>query len=213
MHEFAGTGSSNLPTQVLHVSSLVLEKQAITLVWGHELHLVPRTASKNVAHCLMRKECASFHDQDREGVHCSLCLEMNGVSGRLLLPTVFPYSHLHHLPLANNMIGQLWSTEVLIVLQQVIVEQVEWGWPRMRLARLVQTTHLRLVVLTNAMLGISVGLGIRALWMWGVENKGKMIKTVIWTVISDKTSITDNTGMATVARIIDPGHGTCNPLL
>ncbi|KAG1852439.1 hypothetical protein DFJ58DRAFT_885236 [Suillus subalutaceus] len=92
MQQFAGTGSSTLWTRVLHVSSLVLEKQATALVWGCGLHLVPRTASENVAHCLMRKECASFHDQDREGVRCSLCLGMNGVS-------------------ANNMIGQPWSTE------------------------------------------------------------------------------------------------------
>lgn len=67
--------------------------------------------------------------------------------------TVFLYSHLHHLPPANNTIEQLWSAEVFIMLRQV-VGQVERGWPRMNLAKWDTCGHR---------LGVFVDLGIHTL--------------------------------------------------
>ncbi|KAG2074207.1 hypothetical protein BDR04DRAFT_1140766 [Suillus decipiens] len=70
--------------------------------------------------------------------------------------TVFLYSHLHHLPPANNTIEQPWSTEILTSCC------VERGWPRMRLVKLDTWGHR---------LGVSVDLGTHTSWMWGVENE------------------------------------------
>ncbi|KAG1848044.1 hypothetical protein DFJ58DRAFT_842985 [Suillus subalutaceus] len=102
MQQFAGTGSSTLWTRVLHVSSLVLEKQAATLVWSGSW---PPPGAK---------DCEREHSSlpDEKGGRCTLLVVPGDEWG--------------------FWIGQPWSTE-----------------------------------------GVSVGLGIHASWMWGVENEGK----------------------------------------